>query len=275
MTADEAEAPLLAEHVVRSTSTSSQYQQQHVRRFELSSESTPLLQRSDDVDGLLIYGTDTSRRLSSASDLSTSGRASKNRKWRMRLPLVFVVVLLTLVVGVLVFAFITPVVVRRYAEEAAVFEPTDISVDSATTDGIRARVQGKFVVDANRIKSGSVRNVGRLATWIGREVGTSQTEVEVYLPEYGNVLIGTASVPSVTVNIRNGHTNKVDVLADLATGNIPGIRAVAMDWLEGRLGRLRVKGRATLNLKSGIFGLGSRTIFKSVTFEGSYLYHGV
>lgn len=264
MTADEAEAPLL-----HNAARSSQDQQQGARPFELSSESTPLLQRSDD-DGLLAYGTDTSRRLSSDSNLSTSGRSSKNRKWWMRWPFVFVLVLVLLVLGVLVFAFVAPVVVRRYAEQAAVFKPTNISVDSATTDRIRARVQGNFVVDATRIKSGPVRNVGRLATWIGREVETSQTEVEAYLPEYGNVLIGTASVPSVTVNVRNGHTNQVDVLADLATGNIPGIRAVAMDWLEGRLGRLRIKGKATLHLKSGIFGLGAQTIFKSVTFEGSY-----
>lgn len=183
MTADEAEAPLL-----HNAARSSQDQQQGARSFELSSESTPLLQRSDD-DGLLAYGTDTSRRLSSDSSLSTSGRSSKNRKWWMRWPFVFVLILVLLVLGVLVFAFVAPVVVRRYAEQAAVFKPTNISVDSATTDGIRARVQGNFVVDATRIKSGPVRNVGRLATWIGREVETSQTEVEAYLPEYGNVLI--------------------------------------------------------------------------------------
>ena len=233
-------------------------------------ESTPLLHRSDeDGDGFLAYGTDATRRLSSDSHLSSSERPKKG--WsRIRWPVVFSLISLATVLAVLVFAFAAPAAIRRYAEEAAVFKPTHLSIDSATSGGVRARVQGDFVVDASRIQSNAVRNLGRLATWIGREDETGETDVKVYLPEYGNVLVGTASLPSITVDVRNGHTNQINVLADMTTGNIPGIRAVAMDWLEERLGQLRVKGQAVMHLKSGLLGLGMRTISKSITFEGLF-----
>lgn len=238
--------------------------EQEPRPYELASESTPLIARRDD-DEALAYGTDTTQRRSSFSD-----NVSKKSRSRLQWPIIFTLALLATVLAVLIFAFAAPAAVKRYAEEATVFKPTHLSIDSATSDGVRARVEGEFVVDANRVQRRTVRNLGRMATWIGREVETSQSDLEVYLPEYGNVLVGTASLPSIKVNVRNGHTNHVDVLADLATGNIPGIRAVAMDWLEGRLGQLRVKGKATLHLKSGLLSLGRQTVFKSIAFEGLY-----
>lgn len=236
--------------------------EQEPRPYELASESTPLLARRDD-DEALAYGTDTTQRRSSFSD-----NVAKKSRYRLQWPIIFALVLLATVLAVLIFAFAAPAAIKRYAEEATVFKPTHLSIDSATSDGVRARVQGDFVVDANRVQSGTVRNLGRMATWIGREVETSQSDLEVYLPEYGNVLVGTASLPSIKINVRNGHTNHVDFLADLATGDIPGIRAVAMDWLEGRLGQLRVKGKATLHLKSGLLSLGKQTVFKSIAFGG-------
>ena len=157
---------------------------------------------------------------------------------------------------------------KQYAVDAAVFKPTNISVESATADGIQARIQGDLVLDAGRIKKAPVRNLGRFVTWIGREAETGQSEVEVHLPEYGNVLVGTASLPSIKVNIQNGHINHVNVLADLVAGDIPGIHAVAVDWLEGRLGHLRLQGTATVPLRSGILSLGEQTITHSITFHG-------
>lgn len=172
------------------------------------------------------------------------------------------------VLGILIFAFAAPAVVKRYAEEAAVFKPTGLSIDSITLKGIRARVQGDFVLDSSRVPRKHVRGFGRFATWIAREVETGQSEVRVYLPEYGNVPIGTASIPSIKVNIRDGHTNHVDFLADLAAGDIRGMRSVAIDWLEGRLGHLRIKGMATTHLKTGLLSLGMQTVSYTLTFEG-------
>ena len=101
---------------------------------------------------------------------------------------------------------------------------------------------------------------------------SESSKVEVYLPEYGNILVGTAAVPPVVVDIRNGHITAIDFLTDLEPGNIEGIRQVANDWLEGRLGQIRLLGKANVGLKSGIFPLGTQSITESLVFEGQSLY---
>ncbi|KAJ5281552.1 hypothetical protein N7478_006924 [Penicillium angulare] len=194
------------------------------------------------------------------------------KKSRVRWPTIISLALLTTgVLAILVCAFAAPAVMKEYGQGAAVFKPGTLSIDSTTPDGVRARVQGEFVMDSSRIQSASIRNIGRFMTWIAKEVETGESELEVYLPEYGNVLIGNATIPNIKLNIRNGHHNKIDVLTDLTAGDVKGIHAIAMDWVEGRLDRLRVRGKATLHLKSGLIGLGTQVITDTVTFEGGYI----
>ncbi|KAE8150086.1 hypothetical protein BDV25DRAFT_155026 [Aspergillus avenaceus] len=271
--ADEASRPLLGEGSKHSSRPSSPAIHQkssesspHPPPFELSSESTPLLlNREGDVE--TYGGVEPNRPSSSSEDLSCTDEPKKTRWRRLRWPVFGVLLLLTLVVTILVFAFVAPAVVKQYALDATTFRPTNVSVESATADGIRARIQGDLVLDADRIDEGPVRNLGRFVTWIGREVETAPSEAQVYLPEYGNILVGTANLPPLKVNIQNGHINHVDFVADLVAGDIPGIRAVALDWLEGRLGHLRVQGKTTVHLKSGIFNLGEQAITESITLE--------
>jgi hypothetical protein len=174
------------------------------------------------------------------------------------------------VVGILILAFFVPEVVKQYVKEAAIFRPTNLSVVSVTSEGVRARVQGDIVLDADRVKSESARNIGRFVTWIGKEVETGQSEVIVRLPEYGNALVGSASLPSIKVSIRNGHVNHLDFEADLIAGDVEGLRSVAVDWLEGRLDRLLLHGSVILHLKSGLLSLGEQTLDDSVVFEGRF-----
>lgn len=262
-------------HRVSTTSTRSG---EYHRSFQLSSESTPLLHRRDDIK--ITYGTDGANETNETDDRHSGPPSIASReagppddvptkKSRVRWPTVISLVGLTTgVLAILVFAFATPAVVKEYAQGAAVFEPTTLSINSTTPEGVRARIQGSFVMDSSRVKSNAVRNYGRFMTWIAREVETGPSDVDVYLPEYGNVLIGTAAVPNIKVNIRNGHENKVDFLTDLTAGDVKGIHAIAMDWIEGRLARLRVKGKATLHLKSGLILLGTQVLSDTVTFEG-------
>jgi hypothetical protein len=236
--------------------------------FELSSESTPLLHRRDDE---LAYGTQgrSSRSSSIASQPLPEGIIKKRS--RVPWPTVISLTVLTLaILSILVLAFAAPAAVQEYGQQAAVFQPTAVSIDSTTPDGVRARVQGDFVMDSSRVKNKSVRGIGRFATWIAREIQTSPSEVEVYLPEYGNVLVGTAALPTIKLNIRNGHHTTVDFLTDLQAGDIRGIHAVAIDWIEGRLGRLSVKGKATISLKSGLIALGTQVLTHNVIFEGMF-----
>lgn len=269
---DEASRPLLDGQARSSSPTPSQEgatrPDQPRRSFELSSESTPLLHRRDDE--IATYGTE--RPSSSASRRSTSAEGDARKKSsRVRWPTIISLALLTIgVLAILIFAFAALAVVKEYAQEAAVFEPTALSIDSTTSDGVRARVQGDFVMDASRVKRASIRRLGRFATWIAREIETGESDVDVYLPEYGNVLVGTAALPSIKVNIRNGHENHLDFLTELVAGDIEGIHSIAMDWIEGRLAHLSVRGKATLHLKTGLITLGSQVITDTITFEGVY-----
>ncbi|KAJ5446936.1 hypothetical protein N7445_001757 [Penicillium cf. griseofulvum] len=234
--------------------------------YELSSESTPLLHRREDG---LIYGTEQvlSRSPSLASRNSPEDGAVKKRS-RVPWPTVISLAILTLgVLTILVLAFAVPAAVKEYAQQAAVFKPTTVSIDSTTPDGVRARIQGDFVMDSGRVKNELVRGIGRLATWVAREVETGPSNVEVYLPEYGNVLVGNAAFPSIKVNTRNGHHTHVDFLTDLEAGDIRGIHAIAIDWIEGRLGRLSVKGKVTMHLKSGLIALGTQVLTDYIIIE--------
>ena len=158
--------------------------------------------------------------------------------------------------------------VQGYAKEAAVFNPKDISIDSSTPWGIRARVKGEFVLDSSRVKRGYVRGLGRFATFIAGQVEASQSEVQVHLPEYGDVLVGTASIPPFKVGVRDGRVTHVDFLSDLTVGDAAGMRSIAIDWLEGRMGRLQLNGIATTHLRSGLLNLGAVTLSETRAFEG-------
>jgi hypothetical protein len=175
-------------------------------------------------------------------------------------------------IAIIAGAFFAPAVVEEYAKEALVIEPTNLSIDSFTSTGVRARIQANFRMDASRVKNKDVRNIGRFGTWIARAVETKGTNVEVYLPELGNILVGTAAIPPITVDIRNGHTTAIDFLSDLQPGDIERMRQVANDWLEGRLGTLRILGKADVGLKSGLISLGTQSISESLEFEGQSLY---
>lgn len=240
-------------------------------------ENTPLLSRSD--SGPQYDGASTqephrvpspaARSLRSIQNGGSLKSSKDNRRWPT---LVAILCLAILAIIIIMGAFFAPAVVEEYAKQALVIEPTNLSIDSFTASGVRARVQANFRMDASKVGNKNVRNIGRFGTWIAREVESKPSKVKVYLPEYGNILIGTADVPSVLVDIRNGHTTGIDFLTDLEPGNVEGIRQVANDWLEGRLGQIRVLGKAEVSLKSGIFSLGSKSVSETMVFEGQSLY---
>lgn len=239
-----------------------------------SAESTPLLSR--DVDHRS-YGdrTNNDDQPSAASLSITSIPDGSPDEKRRRWPTIIAITLLTLLfVTILGLGFAAPAVIEEYAKEAVEFEPTEISIDSITASGVTARIQGEFTLDASKVRKKPVRDLGRFGTWVAREVEITDTVVQVYIPEYGNVLLGTADVPPVVFDIRNGHTTHVNVLTELVAGNIDGIRGIASDWLDGRLGQLRVSAVAHTRIKSGLWRLGSKLISESFVFKGTRLSSG-
>ncbi|KAM3074732.1 hypothetical protein ACMFMG_008152 [Clarireedia jacksonii] len=270
--ADNPTSPLLPSAERRPSSKQSRFSND-------SHESTPLLSNSDATpryDGeetgeefneeheRIVSPAATSLR--SIQDRGSPKPARGGRRW----PSIIAVTALFLVaIAILIGAFFTPTAVEKYAKESLVIEPTKLSIDSFTASGVRARVQANFRLDASKVKNKAIRNVGRFGTWIAKEVESDESTVEVYLPEYDNLLVGTAVIPKVVVSIRNGVTTPIDFLTDLEPGNVHGLRKVANDWLEGRLGQMRVLGKADVALKSGLFSLGSQSISQSLVFEGN------
>lgn len=244
-------------------------------RSNASHETTPLLSRSDDAPRYDGDDHDQANSGPAAASLRSLGEGqSSPKKNGKRWPTFLAIAILgTAVVAIIICAFFAPAIMEQYAKESLVIEPTNLSIDKITTNGVTARVQANFRLDGSKVKNNAVRNIGRFGTWIAKEVESKEFNLEVYLPEYGNILVGTAAVPRVIVNIRNGITTPIDCLADLVPGDVEGLRQVANDWLEGRLGSIRVLGKAEVSLKSGLIPLGSQILTESLVFEGQSLYH--
>ena len=210
----------------------------------------------------------------SLRSLQSTRGSINSKKHRRRWPTIVAVTILGVaILAIILGAFFAPAIVEEYAKESIVIEPKSLSINEITPTGVSARVQAIFRLDAAKVKNKHVRNIGRLGTWLARKVESENSIVEVYLPEYGNILIGTAMVPAIVVDIRNGHSTTVDFLADLKPGDVDGIRRMANDWLDGRLHKLRVTGKASVSLKSGLIKLGTQTIAESLVFEGQSLYN--
>jgi hypothetical protein len=251
-----------------------------------SHEQTPLLSQADspprydavqdgdeDDDEFVPSPAATSLRShqnGNSSSISPSRKQSE-RRWPTFVAIISLgFVAMMIILGV----FFAPAVVEEYVKQSVVIEPTSLSIHEFTSTGVTARVQAIFRMDASRVGNKHVRNIGRFGTWIARKVESEESKVNVYLQEEnGNLLLGTAVVPRIVVDIRNGHTNTLDFFTDLLPGDMEGIRRVANDWLEGRLDTVRVLGKADVALKSGLIRLGSQTIAESLVFEGQSLYH--
>jgi hypothetical protein len=245
-----------------------------------STESTPLLSREDrgQEDGELLPDGHFSpaaswlRSIQERFRAGTSAKGSSPSRWPS---LVALVILSVVVFAIMGLGFFTPAAMEQYSKEAAVFKPTRLSVDSFTATGVRARVQGTFMLDASRVEANMVRNLGRLGTWIARKIETGESNVRVYLPDYSDVLLGTATIPAIVVSIRNGQATDVDVMAHVEPGEADGIRTIANDWLGGKLERVRLQGKADVRLKSGIFSLGTQSVSEYIVFEGQSLYSSI
>ena len=236
-------------------------------------ESTPLLAKANGASRYDGQEEDQLDSQSIRSRRSDSSSVSSTRKSSRRWPSIIAIVILALSsIAIIVVAFFVPAAVEEYAKEALVLEPTNLSLESITANGVKARVQANFRLDGTRVKNEHVRRVGRMTTWLVRQLGTEETRVSVYLPDYGQVLLGTAAIPPIVVNIMDGYNTAVDFVADLVPGEAEGVRTIANEWLQGKLDLLRLRGVADIQLKTGIIPLGTHSISESLLVEGQSLY---
>lgn len=247
---------------------------QRSRQLGRASEQTPLLtreerpqEREEEGEELLLNGAARSNDVATAS-LRSAGQSQSQKKSRRWPSIAALLTLCLLIVVIIIGAFFVPSMVQEYAMQAMVFEPESVAIDSFTATGVRARVQGDFHMDASKVRRKSIRDIGRFATWFAKEVESGESRLGVSLPEYGNLALGYAVVPPIKLNIRNGHDQHLDFITSLEPGEVEGIRRIANDWIEGRLGQLRVQGKIDLALKSGLFSLGRQSVTQTMVFSG-------
>lgn len=256
-------------------STSAKSRTDAARSSQDSGETAPLLSGDCDTPRYDGEQDEPSAQVASSirsrhDDAVSTTSAKKPRRWPS---LIAMGILAALTVATIVLAFVIPDVVQEYAKQAAVVEPTNLSLESITANGIRARIQATLRLDASRVRSDDVRRLGRAATFVANQLGIQETRVDVYLPDYDNILLGAAVVPPLVINLRDGRPTRFDFVTEISAGDVEAFRAVANEWLDGRLDRLRLRGKADLSLKSGIIPLGTHVVSELLVVEGQSLYH--
>jgi len=221
-------------------------------------ETSPLLPHSD-------------RQQEDGSD--NGSLRSQTKKSSRRWPSIIAMAILgLLVILVILVGFLVPPAVKEYAEGAAIIEPTDLSVESITPDGIRARVQANFRLEGRQVENENSRRIGRFVTGIMRKIQTEETKLTLTLPHYKSMNLGTAVVPPITISLVDGHNTAIDIIADFQPGEADNYRMLVNKWLDGKLDTLKVTGSTDLTLKSGIFPLGTHTVVESMVLEGRDFY---
>ena len=229
-----------------------------------SSERTPLLSTTEDESPTTYSEQPNGDVVPTASESLESPPQKKQKKW----PTIIALTALCMTVILICFGLTLPSVIKEYAKESVVFEPSKISIDSFTSFGIRARVQGDVYMDASRVRNSVTRNLGRFGTWIAKEVKSGEAEVKIYLPQYDDVLLGMVTVPPVKLNIRNQHYNHLDIFADLEPGDVDGVRRLAKDFMDHKLDKVVVRAVATVPVSSGFINLGKQTASQTLEFKG-------
>lgn len=230
-----------------------------------ASEVTPLISRP--ADGDPTSHSPGARRSSAVSLLkSLQGEHKSRRRWPSLIALLLLCVVAVLI---MILGFLTPEIIEEYALEAAKFEPTSLSIEEITSTGVRARIQGEFSMHSSQVQKSSVRNLGRFGTWFASKVESGASSVHVSLPEYDNIDIGSAKIPPIVVDVKNGHTTHIDFVSDITPGDPESVRRIAKEWVDGKLDELHVKGKAHVPIKSGIFSLGDQVISKTLVFHNA------
>ncbi|KAK0386556.1 hypothetical protein NLU13_6391 [Sarocladium strictum] len=207
-----------------------------------------------------------------ASEPSSAHTRPRVDKTKRRWPSIIAMAILGLVVIlVILIGFLVPPAIQEYAEQASIIEPTDLSIESITPEGVRARIQGNFRLDSTRVANQNTRRIGRLVGGIFRKLQSDNTTVYVSLPHYDDIIIGSADFPPVTLSIVEGHNTAVDVVAEFKPGASTHIRMLVNEWFAGKLDTVKLTGFADVTLKSGIFPVGTHRLVDSMVFEASGL----
>jgi hypothetical protein len=177
-------------------------------------------------------------------------------------------ILILALASILVLGFIIPGAVETYTREAADFNPTYVAIDEITDDGVRLHIKADISLKSEKVERSGIRRLGRTITWMARTVKTSPTHVEAYLPDYNNMLAGTATLPQLSLDIRDAHVNHIDIVTEIKPGSLNGLRDLGKEWLDGRLSDLRLLAKATVSVQSGLIRLPKQKLEQILNLGG-------
>ncbi|KAF3936429.1 hypothetical protein ABW19_dt0204158 [Dactylella cylindrospora] len=202
-----------------------------------------------------------------ASDAESSRTPGKRARGIPLVQIISLVLLCSLTIMILLFGFMAPEAAQEYAKKATDIKLNSLSVDSFTPKGIRVRLQAQIRIDSTKSGNGLLQAFGVLAGSVARKVKVGSSEVTLYVPDYPDGLLGTATYPDVVIDLRDGHTTDIDILVDVVPGNLQGIKPVVDDYLAGKIHSLRIEGESDIPLQTGILPLGTHKIVQDIILK--------
>ncbi|EWC45724.1 hypothetical protein DRE_05061 [Drechslerella stenobrocha 248] len=191
-------------------------------------------------------------------------------KQRQGSPLVLVIalgLLCSLMVLILFIGFVFPEAAQEYAKKAAQVRLDSVSVDSLTPNAVRVRVKARVTIDANRLRSSPLKGFGILVGSVAGQVQIGSSEATLYLPDYPDGVLGTASYPNFAVNLGNGQYTDIDIICEVVPGSVEGIKPVVSDYLDGKIHSLTVHVESNMPLKSGLLPLGIHKVIEEIVLK--------
>jgi hypothetical protein len=190
--------------------------------------------------------------------------ARRKNLWTM----ITITVLLVITLNIIAFAFIIPSAAQTYGNQATTFSLQNVQIEDFTDDNIIANVQVNVTVDASRVNSSSVRNIGLFGTRMFKHVYTSPCDVTVYLPQYGGGQVAIVAIPALKVDVRNQHINLLDVLSNVTITNETIAVQLASDVLAGIRHEIETIGETDVNMRIGVIPLGKHHVRQEVVIQG-------
>src|SRR5271170_3807130 len=204
------------------------------------------------------------RRPTADTEQNTPARTPKKSWWTI----VSIAILLVITVNIIVFAFVIPSAAQSYATQATTYSLQNIEVQSYTDDGVIAKAQVNVTIDASRVPSKVIRNLGLFTTNLFKHVYTQPCLVAVLLPQYNGAQVALVALPALQFDVRNKHVNLLDIVSNVTiTDNSLAIQ-LAGDFLAGRRQEIQTIGETDVHIKAGIIPLGRHHIRQQVIIQG-------
>jgi hypothetical protein len=214
---------------------------------EAAEESTPLL----------------GRRITDTED-NVPGNRPKRSWWTI----ISIVILLIITINIIVFAFVIPSAAQNYAVKATSYSLGNIEIQDYTEDGVIAKAQVNVTVDADKVSSNGVRNLGIFATSIVKHVYTKPCVVSILLPQYNGAQVALVDLPALEIDVRNKHINILEIISNVTITDEALVVQLMGDYLAGRRHEIQTIGETDIYIKAGIIPLGKHHMKEEIIIKG-------